>query len=179
MTERKEPEAFRSFQSFIDVDEVHPPRLVSDTIRSQVKRDIDPTLRQVVTKFFALQAAALAATLTVCPQFGLGPIGGGHGIMHVVMKYGEAACAVFCAFILFGTTLLLARFFLTQHEKRVAANSSFATATVVSSLSFAFFMVLDAVTPSVVVNITYGLIWAAAGAGLLLLVKFFPARGQH
>jgi hypothetical protein len=46
-------------------------------------------------------------TLTVCPQFGIGPIGGGHGISAWIMPYGTFACGAYCGaiFMSFGTVL--------------------------------------------------------------------------
>jgi hypothetical protein len=54
--------------------------------------------------YFTLTLGALV-TLLICPQFGVGPIGGGHGISHWVMPYGAFACGAFCAglFVSVGT----------------------------------------------------------------------------
>lgn len=174
MTEHQQTDDYQDYKSFADGDENQPPSRLSDLIRSKVSRNINPNRRQVLEKFLVLHAAALVLTLTFCPQFGLGPVGGGHGIMHLVMQYGETVCAIFCSAVLFGTTLAFAGLFLNRHEMKVASAHSFSTAVAVSSVSFAFFMLLDAVTVQVAVNLSYGLVWAAAGAVILFGIRLLP-----
>jgi hypothetical protein len=176
VTDNLQPDVSQDYKTFIDGDERHPPSQISALIQAKIVRDIHPTRRQVLVKLLVLHAAALVLTLTVCPQFGLGPLGGGHGIMHVVMKYGEAACAVFCATVLFGTTLAMAGLFLNRHELQLASTHSLSTAVGISSLSYAFFMLLDVVTTQVVVSLSYGLVWLAAGAVILFSMRLLPLR---
>lgn len=158
------------YQNFISDATIQVPAL-SETTLKRVSRDIAPTFGQVLTKLIGLHVIALTMTLTVCPQFGLGPIGSGHGIMHIVMRYGEVACALFCAAFLFGTTLLLSRLFLSKYEANAMRSRTFFAGSSIAALSFAFFMLLDALTASVVVNLSTGIIWTIAGAMILSSIR--------
>ncbi len=67
-------------------------------------------------RFFVLQLLSAASTLLICPQFGIGPLGGGHGISAWVMQYGDFACGAFCGFIFFGFSTLMGLSVIRREE---------------------------------------------------------------
>lgn len=67
-------------------------------------------------RFFLVQSIAAAATLLICPQFGIGPLGGGHGISAWVMQYGSVACGAFCGSIFFGFATLVSLSVMRREE---------------------------------------------------------------
>lgn len=67
-------------------------------------------------RFFILQFLGAAATLLVCPQFGIGPLGGGHGISAWVMQYGDVACGSFCGLVFFGFSTLMSLSVMRREE---------------------------------------------------------------
>jgi len=93
----------------------------SESVRQMIQKEIQEDLRSfkfyTFTKFIFIQALSALATLTVCPQFGVGPIGGGHGIGHYFMQYGQWACASFCGALFMGFSISLAFSFLKRGEK--------------------------------------------------------------
>ena len=58
-------------------------------------------------RFLVLHVLSACTTLLVCPQFGIGPIGGGHGLSSWVMHYGSFACGAFCGALFYGVGTLI------------------------------------------------------------------------
>src|SRR4051794_2045624 len=100
------------FRVFAEADEIQPPRTLSATVLATAARFLNPSPLSVFKKLGWIHLFAGGLTLTVCPQFGIGPIGGGHGWMGAVMNYGSAACGVFCGSIFLGFTALASAFLL-------------------------------------------------------------------
>lgn len=67
-------------------------------------------------RYFVLQLLGAAATLLVCPQFGIGPLGGGHGISAWVMQYGNFACGSFCGVVFFGFSTFMGLTVMRREE---------------------------------------------------------------
>ncbi len=67
-------------------------------------------------RFYAAMLVGAVITLFVCPQFGVGPLGGGHGIAHWVMAYGAFACGAFCSAFFVGTGTLCAVLVLNRSQ---------------------------------------------------------------
>ena len=63
-----------------------------------------------------LQLLGAAATLLVCPQFGFGPLGGGHGISGWGRQYGNLACGAFCGLVFFGFSTLMSLTVMRREE---------------------------------------------------------------
>lgn len=103
----------------------------------QTMRDrIQPDIARVWPKFVFAQLAAALITLTVCPQFGVGPLGGGHGLGHVFMSFGEAVCAAFCGAFFLATGTAVATLILKKGERREVFNYRFRIMGAVSVASF-------------------------------------------
>ncbi len=102
-----------------------PTKEVPDTIKTsltnriltEIKIDNTPIL-QIFAKYFVVNLGAGSLTLLVCPQFGIGPLGGGHGIAHHFMQFGMWACGLFCASVFFISSHMLSLALLHRRELR-------------------------------------------------------------
>ncbi|MCB0405756.1 MAG: hypothetical protein KDD51_13320 [Bdellovibrionales bacterium] len=158
----------KEFQSFLqDNRKTLPERLYSTTLLQTV-RDLTVKPVQFFVKLLAIQSIAGGLTLLVCPQFGLGPLGGGQGLMTWVMAYGPIACAVFCGSVFLGSSALLSLFAFRWAERRylyerqlwifpllalfsvcalmLASAIHFQSLHVLDHLEFAFYWILGGVT---------------------------------
>ncbi len=96
-------------------------------------------LATLVTFYGSLLIGA-AITLSFCPQFGVGPIGGGHGISHWVMPYGPWVCGAFCAAVFTGLGTLLSALSLNSAQWRWVMRHHYWLALPPVAFSFLVFM---------------------------------------
>ena len=173
---RNDDDLWNGYKAFEEEEGRTPPANTTAILRAIVARDIDPSKLQVLQKSLVLHMASLIVTLSVCPQFGLGPLGGGHGIMHIVMDYGELACAAFCAGFFFSNSLAFMWIFMSKHETRVASMHSFSLAITLAGTSFGFFLVAATISEQVALALVTSLVWVATGVAILTFMRFFPRR---
>jgi hypothetical protein len=90
---------------------------VPESIYARVRADLEgrmkPGFVRVVLEVLKTQIILGTLTLLVCPQFGIGPLGGGDGLMGWVESYGHLVCGAYCGSIFVGLNVLYARFFLS------------------------------------------------------------------
>lgn len=91
-----------------------PPAALMD----QVRGDLSPGFLHIAARLGGIHAFSGSISLLVCPQFGVGPLGGGDGLMGFFMKFGDLACAVGCGSFFMGLTALTAHWVLNPDEKR-------------------------------------------------------------
>jgi hypothetical protein len=116
------------------------PKQHEDKVLTALKNKIAPSIDMVWPKFVFAQLVAAAATLSVCPQFGVGPITGGHGLGHVFMRFGEVGCAIFCGIFFLATGTALASLMMRPGQRREVFNYRFRILGAVSVMSFLFLM---------------------------------------
>lgn len=138
--DKKANEWLKEFDGFLRVEESVPPRAVSEHIRQAVKSNLEPSLKLVAAKLFALHTVALALVTAVCPQLGVGPVIGGHGLMHFFMTFGRLPCAALCGGLLLAVSGALVSFVLRREELRLANQYRFLNVTLLASVSFAALM---------------------------------------
>ena len=127
----------KEFLDFLNTKEILPPNEVYTNILNKVKNDFkEINAKKLIAKFILINFMAGVFTLTVCPQFGLGPIGGGHGISHYFMHIGLWACAVFCSAFYFLIAQTIALITLTNREIRWIAQKRFFVLPALVVLSF-------------------------------------------
>lgn len=80
------------------------PTHLAQKVLSRAAIELSP--RATLVRFYAAMLLGALLTLLICPQFGVGPVGGGHGISHWVMPYGAFVCGVFCSAIFVGSGTL-------------------------------------------------------------------------
>lgn len=116
------------------------PAIKEKEFLTRMKKRIEPNLGDVLPKFLLAQLGAALATLSICPQFGIGPIGGGHGIGHFFMSFGEPVCAAFCGAFFLATGTIVAMILLRHGERRSIFNYRYRVISAISVASFLLFM---------------------------------------
>lgn len=95
---------------------ISPPARITRSLEFRISSDLEVNRALLALKLVFVQAFAGALTLTFCPQFGVGPWGGGDGLMGILMRYGHAVCALGCGAAFFGLTAWLAVLILRPVE---------------------------------------------------------------
>ena len=96
-----EKEWFKEFLSFLG-GEALPPSSISQAVQSRVHTDLNPAFSKVLMKLGSIQLFVGAMTLLFCPQLGVGPLFGEHGLMYLFMNFGPVVCTAACGAIFFG-----------------------------------------------------------------------------
>lgn len=130
------------FIEFMTSDIESLPKEVEIKFLKNLKRKVEPLISDIWPKFVIAQLLAALATLSVCPQFGVGPIGNGHGLGHFFMRFGEVGCAAFCGAFFLATGTLFASVLLRKGERREVFRYRFRIIGAVSVICFLTFMIL-------------------------------------
>lgn len=96
--------------------------------------------RATLIRFYSAMFFGALLTLSVCPQFGVGPLGGGHGIAHWAMAYGAFACGAFCSAIFVGAGTLSAVVVLNRSQWSWVWRHHFGLTVPPMALAFVAFM---------------------------------------
>jgi len=159
-------------QVSVEGDADQPPPALMDCVR----RDLQPSALRIGLRLGAVHAVAGALTLAICPQFGIGPIGGGHGLMGVFMQFGEFACAAGCGSFFMGASVLTSLMILTPDELRVIRQQGAGLGywLALAGLSMGLFMVFG---NAMAESVSYLSVWL--GSGILAAVLIHILRGSQ
>ena len=159
------------FTDFLAGDEPVPEALRSST-RGLILRNIDPKL--TVLKYFGSNLLGAILTLTVCPQFGYGPLGGEFGFLHYIMSLGPVWCGVFCASLFFAGGNALSLIALREDEREWIASHKASVVLPWISLLFFLGMISKFYAPGFLHHdsSSYHLSWY----GSALLISLFAAK---
>lgn len=161
------PPEFESWQkdlkAFLDSEEIAPPRALSQSVLSRVSLALNPSSAFVLKKLLAIHLVTGLLSLLICPQFGFGPIGGGHGIMSFVMQLGDWVCAAFCGAFFLGSTALVSLFVLKPEEARVVHRAALWQFPLITVFSFAALMGARGMTASLP-SFNYSVLWGIGAA---------------
>lgn len=164
------------FEEFFGGPEVLPPQEVTRKILEQAHSYLNPPLSRVFLKLLIFHLVSSLLSLSICPQFGIGPFGGGDGMLGWIMQYGHLVCAIFCGSVYLGFTATLAIFGMRMEELQVVGRSAFWQFTAMAVFSWASFMALGGSPESVL----YSLSWILAGSlSATLLVKVLCPTPQN
>ncbi len=102
-----EQQMIREFVDFIETEQITPGKHLDEAVLGKVKNDLCPAWWKVYGKFTLTEVTAGLATLTICPQFGLG-FGQHNQFLHTL--HSSTSPAVFyllCGFffVILGATL--------------------------------------------------------------------------
>lgn len=118
------------------------PRWIGDELASQVRRDLEPSYLFLLSKTLGVHAVAGSASLLICPQFGVHPLGLSFDPLSFLLAYGEWVCALGCGIVFSGFTALSLLFFFTPDERRVSSRLGFWLFTPIMTISWALLMSL-------------------------------------
>ncbi|MEI6093667.1 MAG: hypothetical protein WCQ47_08350, partial [bacterium] len=164
----------KEFLNFINTQENTPPSGLDNKVKMQIIGDLKDTPRAMLKRLSIIHVISALFTLSICPQFGIGPIGGGDGITSFVMPYGNFVCGLFCGAFFLGTTSLISIFALKTSELFALSRNSFWIFPVLSTASLILLMTLGSVLngrgPDYSIN--FVLSWLVSGILLsIILVK--------
>ena len=131
-----EQQLIREFAEFIEVTPVAPGEQMDEVVFRLVEKDLRPAGWKVYSKFTLVEVTAGLATLTVCPQFGLG-FGQHNQFLHTLHSSTSPAifyllCGLF--FVTFGAGL--SGLALTREEIRTVGNNKYLYFVVYSFLAY-------------------------------------------
>lgn len=131
------------FRSFMESD-VQVPGKLSNRVISQIHRQLNPSFGQAFLSLAIVHLFSGTFTLFVCPQFGVGPIGGWLNLMEYVMPAGTIACALFCGTLYMGVTAFAASLILSPEILRVLEKMCYQQFSLLAALSMGVLMLLAA-----------------------------------
>jgi hypothetical protein len=137
--------------------------------------------RSTLLKFYLALGLGAFVTLSICPQFGLGPIGGGHGIGHWVMSYGPLVCGAYCGAIFLGIGMLVAISVLRTPEWRWVWRHH-VTLTLIPSVGLFFLLMLFKwffQTEAMHETFSYYAGWIIMGVGISLMIMQVAHKWRH
>ena len=137
-----EQQMMREFAEFIEADPVAPGKQMDEAILSMVEKNLRPSLWRVYSKFTLVEVVAGLATLTICPQFGLG-LGQHNQFLHSLHSSTSPAifyllCGLF--FVILGAGL--SGLVLNREEIRTVGNNKYLFFMVYSFLAYICLVVL-------------------------------------
>lgn len=141
-TSDAEQEMLREFAAFVDTDPGETTQELDRAVQRMVAKDLRPAPRRVFAKLTLIGAATGMATLTVCPQFGMG-FGQHHVLLHRLHAAASPAVFYFICGMLFVTFgAVLGGFVLTRHEIRAVSTTKNRYFAVYSVLAYMALVIL-------------------------------------
>ena len=137
MKNKKESDYFSDYAEFNNLPHpMAPPFSLSFKIRDQIKSDLEPELKTIFLQLLFLHIISGGITLLICPQFGIGPLGGGDGMMGFVEHFGHLVCGIFCGSFFVSLTTILSWVFLREEIQRAIKKNQFMVYPFLGMLSF-------------------------------------------
>lgn len=131
------------FIHFVEAKPVEPPRDLSREILLCIGKELNPDPWKVFSKASFIQVVTGFITLLFCPQFGYS-LTGAHGIMHLLMKFGDALCMFGCGSLFVGSSLLFSALLLKTEEVAVLRKHRLLQTSLMSLLVVGAFFCLGA-----------------------------------
>lgn len=170
-------EDFRDF-SRAGVEEV--PAHLNAQVIGAVKADLCPSQPLVFLKLMLVHLLSGGLTLTVCPQFGIGPLGGGAGLMGIFMQWGHGFCAIACGTFFFGTTALVSQLVLRRPELTVVYQHRLSQFSLLGAFSVALLMLSSRLAYGewMMESFQYTALWLSGGVLSASLLFLFQKRAH-
>lgn len=163
----KEDRLKSEFEAFSKDPGVVPPAGVSARVRLKIEADLNPDLKRVFLESLGLHAVSGAVTLLFCPQFGIGPLGGGRGLMGFIESYGHAVCGLFCGAFFMSLTAFLAPFWLSSPVRTALSRNALAMASLLTLGSLFALLLLAFMVRGEIAHVHPEFLLAWVGAALL------------
>lgn len=108
----------REFEAYLSAEPSRPEPTLSAAALEPIRRELALRPAHLLAKLFLIHLVVGSLSLVFCPQFGIGPFGGGDGLTHWVMRWGGSVCALLCGAIFLGSSGLVASLLLHSWELR-------------------------------------------------------------
>ena len=130
-----------SFEEFSENSEVEFNNSAK-AVRDTISYELNVSQPQVFLKAIAIHTGTAAITLSVCPQFGLNPLGTSSlNLFEAFMYFGHSVCSVLCGLFFIGMSLFSTQLLLSFDEWRVFQQNNWklsAGLVATSLIAFAF-----------------------------------------
>jgi hypothetical protein len=125
------------FKDFIENNSKIPPGIYSDSLK-YAQMTLNP--KTLLTKFYLTNLFGALLTLTICPQYGIGPFGGETGLVQNIMNMGPVWCGLFCSILFFAGGNLLALICLSRIERKWISTHEYSVLTPYIAILFSIGM---------------------------------------
>ncbi len=126
------------FKDFIESNTKVPAGVYSDTLKYA---DLSLNRTTLLTKFYLTNLLGALLTLTICPQYGIGPLGSETGFIQSIMNLGPVWCGLFCSVVFFTGGNLLAFICLSRIERKWISSHESSVLTPYIAILFSIGMV--------------------------------------
>lgn len=128
------------------------PNQLNQKILSEIKSRLNPDLKILFLKLFAIHVTTAVATLSVCPQFGVAIFRTNLNLMDVFMKISPQFCDLACGAFFTMVSILSALLILSRDELRALRHQQILTALTLTLSSIGFLIMLN---PQMFVQFTF------------------------
>lgn len=141
---KNEHEMRQEFIDFIETEQIVPGKHLDEAVLGMVRVDLRPAWWKVYGKFTLIEATAGLATLTICPQFGLG-FSQHNQFLHALHSATSPTvfyllCGLF--FVILGATL--SGLILNRADIRTVGNNKYLYLATFSVLAYLILVSLSA-----------------------------------
>ena len=164
----------KDFSDFHHADPIAPPSRLSEAILNQVHRDLNPSAWSVFAKVSLIHFFVGLATLSFCPQFGLGLLGNKPGLMGFFMSLGPYGCVLACGSFFLGTSVFVACLLLRAEELGKLKRNSLLITSALASLSLGFFIMAG--STEIILGFAIAWLFGSIMAGMAFVELVFSIR---
>lgn len=134
--------------------------------------------RKTLFKFYTTNLMGALLTVSLCPQYGFGPIGGESGALNYIMDFGPIWCGIFCASVFMAGGNFISLIFLKSHEREWISGHSLRVLFPWVSLLFFIGMIAKYYAPGELHHnsVTYHVTWYVSA---FVFSLFFMKRGYR
>lgn len=109
---KNKKEWLKDYQSFLEADDITPPRELSERIFKMVHNEPSVNGWHILSKLALFQAVLGSFSLLACSQFGIGS----GPLSETFMRFGHNFCMALCGALFLGLGTLVAGYFLKSAE---------------------------------------------------------------
>lgn len=119
------------------------PKSLETKILSDIKKRLNPDLKMIFLKLFAIHLLTAIITLSICPQFGFQTFQSPINLMYTFMEWGNHFCDFACGVFFTATSIFMALFLISRDELRVLRHHRFVAVSSIVLVSLGFFLIMN------------------------------------
>lgn len=119
------------------------PASLNEKILKDIKSRLNPDLKMIFLKLFAVHLITALITLAICPQFGFQTFKSHINLMELFMKLGNHFCNFACGVFFTATSVFIALFIISRDELRVLRHHRFTAVLLLVLVSIGFFAIMN------------------------------------